>query len=341
MLKDYKIYILHDSFFDFPPGLTDFIAELNKTVNLKYNYIYLDNPIPSKKIYLTKLAQIFNEINNFKPNLILSSQYAINALLPENLFPSAEIKNKLSSFFKKLKKISKLAMICLDDPSLLKNRSISKQIKRFIIFKYDYVFTHSLQHKTLYLKKGIKKVFYFPNLASPRFFYPEKDLTKNKVFSYDVSFIGQLNSERKFFIDNIINDYTLKDIKTFFGPVKSYDVARKIYSNSKINLSYGSYSDTKNERSWGYSDRFLNISLCRSLTLHDYRKHLIKEFAPARDILIFKNITECKNLIKLYLNNYNLRKLVSINAKNMVKKYFLPKKRVNNFLQIVQNNLIN
>jgi spore maturation protein CgeB len=89
---------------------------------------------------------------------------------------------------------------------------------------------------------------------------------------------------------------------------------RKIYSNSKINLSYGSYSDIPNsKRCWGFSDRCFNVSLCKGFNIHDSRKLLNKSYTN-REIITFKNIDDCAKKINYYLKNFKKRKAIALNG---------------------------
>jgi len=179
---------------------------------------------------------------------------------------------------------------------------------------YDLVATHSYKALNMYKEAGLNASF-IPFSYDPLFHYPNWNVAKNDTYTYDISFLGSTG-------DVVIND------KKYYSRLEALNRIHAVYPNKlmvghawldnastfvsqcKINLNIP-YSDQINVRHFW-------LCACGGFQLCRYTSEAEKYFG--KNIVFWKDIPECLELIQYYLDNDKERKKIAKKGYNFVKK---------------------
>jgi spore maturation protein CgeB len=257
------------------------------------------------RVNLTLLKKIWS----IKPDIILVIKGA-------NLLPTSInlIKSKLKSTI----------IVCYnpDNPLNISNRGSTN----FNIIKsiplYDIYFTYS---KTILneVKKLNGNSFYIPFAADTKIIYPiEKDCEER--YLCDISFIGDIDEERKNIIDQIISvnkNFKLRvyglNIKLTkgidkFGFVEGKDFLCALIQ-SKINLNL---LRIQNKNS--HNMRTFEIPAAKGFMLHERSEEAMEFFVEGKEADYFSTAEELNDKTNYYLNNDEIRKKIALAGYNKI-----------------------
>lgn len=208
-------------------------------------------------------------------------------------------------------------IICVDDPRTFLNKPLIVLTHAFRV-----AWTHSMQMEEEYRRHGQRAIF-FPNYVDIEFkkLPVDKDyeMQDPERFKFDVFFVGTMYRKRRMFYRLLSK--RLKGLDYFFGekdlfytsrnqihfyPPSHYHIMR-IYEKTLINVIYGDTSDTFFTKSWGASDRPINIGYCHGFFLCEHRRHMADLFDIDPALYTFKTLDECHKKIRFYLENRDLR----------------------------------
>ena len=163
--------------------------------------------------------------------------------------------------------------------------------------------TNSLEPMRWYIAKG-QACYYFPEAADPKIYHPKQ--IKRDI---DVGFVGAAYGWRLEFIDKLKNNGI--PIECFGpgwdnGPVKDI---REIFWRSKINLGIG-YTGMSKELTC-IKARDYQVPGTQSLYLTTYDPELTRSYEIGKEILCYRNIYDCMELIRYYLENTDEAEAIS------------------------------
>jgi spore maturation protein CgeB len=262
------------------------------------------------KYFIDKVnEELLNKIRLFEPDIVLVIKGA-------NLLPTSieQIKNILKS--------SIIACYNPDNPMNLENKgSTNKNIIESIPL-YDVYFNFS----NIILKninKLNKNVFYIPFAADTKIIYPiEKDC--DEKYQCDISFIGDIDEERKNIINQIISfnkNFKLRvygfNIKTTQGIDKYNFVEGKEFlcalSFSKINLNI-----LRLQNKQSHNMRTFEIPAAKGFMLHERSEEAMEFFIEGKEAEFFSNPEELNDKADYYLKNEDIREKIALAGYNKI-----------------------
>jgi len=253
-----------------------------------------------------QLKKIKEELNSFKPDLIIAWQWDILTLTRRNTNAFESLKRFLSS--SNIKK----TIIMQEDPIFYHTKEL-----RELTCSFEYLFTHSMNFEKEYLKSGVEKVFYRPcYYASKEFKKPDE----KREYQYDIAFIGSMRKRRKEFFEKI--KITFPNLKMFIGSELDKKKSAEIFFNSKINLIYSMASDTEECKGHGYPMKLLEVMACNGFALTEKRKHVENDFVIGEDLDIFESFEECIKKVEYYLKHEKEREEINNKGYQKVINYF-------------------
>jgi spore maturation protein CgeB len=214
---------------------------------------------------------------------------------------------------------------CLDIPNIGARRWKLSAILGLRLV--DIFATHSLQG----LPKSAAKILYLPNAAWINRYNMQGltlDYFKNPdIFDTDVSFIGNINAikcpehkNRVDFLRKLGKLLEENNISYYFVDSKglSFNAQIRLIQKSKINLNYGCGADRYKIKSWGLPERCYGIPACGGFLLSDERVHARNDFIEGEEIVMFKDLQDCFDKIRYYINSHNERRKIAENAHKRV-----------------------
>jgi hypothetical protein len=227
-------------------------------------------------------------------------------------------------FFKKILKLNPDYIYFYSDkqykgnyPNIILFYLISKITKcKTITISHDYVwkinYKYKIQNKKIFDVVLAQPYAYFKNKKKIKFAEPwfaNKKLLKkpSKNRKYNITFIGRTDAIRKKYYDKLKkNDVNVNFFGPGFGKILKPNEYRKIFSNSKIALSFTSREENSNLK-------FLNSSKGRTLEAFAFGCLLLEEknhttsllFQKNRHYLEFRNYEDLVNKINIYSLKYN------------------------------------
>lgn len=283
-----------------------------------------------------RIDQYKKAVLEFKPAYFLAWQWVFSHFLnkAENI-DKRELAGLWADFVEDLNRKGIVTIIiCVDDPRAFLDKDLI-----FITHSFKIVKTHSMQMEAEYRRHG-QKVVYFPNYVDIEFkkLPVDKEYRGRDVFNFDIFFVGTMDWKRKIFYRRLSKK--LKGLDYFFGnkdffytsrgkidfyPPSHYHIMQ-IYKHSLINVIYSDISDVFLNKSWGASDRPVNIGYCHGFFLCEYRRHLTDLFDIDPKLYTFKSLGECYKKIRFYLENKNLRdELADKFHKQVMERYTVDK----------------
>jgi len=216
----------------------------------------------------------------------------------------------------------------VDAPWHMKRLNAFRLPPLFLLRLISIYATHSLQNTSWI--KGVK-VLYLPNAAWTRHYnldgHTIEELQHKHDYRYDVSFIGNLSSDR--FPEHRARSHFLKELGKFLKEkgliyhfVDSFrlnqplpvSVQIAIIQNSRINLSCTAAADSTGVKSWGMSERSFGVPACGGFLLSEERVHLKDSFDLGSEVATYHDLEDCKRKILYYLEHEEERKQIMVNA---------------------------
>ncbi len=222
----------------------------------------------------------------------------------------------------KLKK-AKIPVVtwCRDTPNIGARRwKLTAILKLGLV---DIFATHSLQE----FSEQDGKVLYLPNAAWTSKYNLGRvmleELRNPDIYTIDVSFIGNIDArkcpehKKRFEFLQSLGELLRKNNITYsFVDSKNlnFDAQVKLIQKAKINLNYGCAADRYEIKSWGLPERCYGIPACGGFLLTDERVHARDDFIEGGEIVMFKDLNDCFEKIKYYLNSPEKRRRIAENA---------------------------
>ncbi|MFA5338087.1 MAG: glycosyltransferase [Candidatus Omnitrophota bacterium] len=330
-------------------------CEVFWTLPLVYSLFYegKDRVVSKTEEFTERLCSYRDKIFQFKPIYFFAEQWFFINLL-SRLEPASrrKIASLWMDFINDLKKEGIVTIIfCQDDP--LPFSYFRKQDLTSLTYSFHMVATHSLQMKALYKSHG-QRIIYFPSFANFDFLnktqHQEHEKVEPSILKFDLFFIGSMDRQRKIFFRLLSKK--VKDLDYFFGCDKFYYTSRKnidfdignqyyleqIYEKTSINVVYGSCADSVFRKTWGVSNRILNIAYSHGFFLCDYRKHLVDLFDIDTRLYSFGSIHECHRKIRFYLERAQLRKELADKFHNQVMINYTANKVIEKLICDIEKN---
>ena len=192
---------------------------------------------------------------------------------------------------------------------------------------YDHFFTiqNGEFHSNLNAE-GVKDAYYLPQAAYTPIHRPlNLTLSKKNKYKADISFMGAAYHNRVQSFPRLL-DKNFKIWGTGWNPDTvlgkrlqnnnkrvTTEETVNIYNASKINLNLHSSSCHYGINPEGdfVNPRTFEIAACKGFQLVDYRSDLINLFHINDEITVFRSLDEMKDQIDFYLNNPDLREIIS------------------------------
>lgn len=184
----------------------------------------------------------------------------------------------------------------------------------------DIYATNSLQHtgrnkcQNLYLPNAALVSQY--NLAGRMI----EDLRDPSLHKWDVSFIGNLNSDRykehtrrQEFLRELEMRLSLDGLSCNFidsAGMKTNEQV-EIIQRSAINLSCLSAADSTGEKSWGLPERCYGVPACGGFLIMDDRRHVKDDFVLGKEAVTYKDIDECLSKIRYFIKRHGKRREIA------------------------------
>ena len=186
---------------------------------------------------------------------------------------------------------------------------------------YDYVFTGGSEAYDLLKDKGIKDLSWLPFACDPDIHKPQT-LTEDEMKRYgaDVSFVGTLDPHLYYYRNKVLEAVSDFDL-ALWGPggdalpagsplsplirgdKTSPAIWSKIYSASKVVLCVH-YKDEQGEIPCHQaSPRVYEALACGAFLIVNAQKDVMALFKEGEDLVVFRDLTELRDLISYYLNN--------------------------------------
>ena len=209
------------------------------------------------------------------------------------------------------------------------------------ITEYDAYFTYDTQYIKP-LKKHNKHTYHLPAAADPFGVHKEKILFEKRTFPADLCLVGTAYENRikliKPFINNRLNlagprwNTAPKKFADQALPVVKITKMVKLFNESKIVLNpYGA-----SKHFIVPNPRTFEIPATRSFQLTDMPREVNKYFKPKKEIVLYKDKREFKELVDYYLENDDERnKIVQAGYDRVVKEHTMVH-RIKKMLSIIK-----
>lgn len=289
-----------------------------KKIGIKFPFL---KPIfnPFLKSHLIKENKNFvSTVSKEKPDLLL-------IIKGDHVFPETlgKIKNVLSC---------PVVSYIWDDPFYTDKNNFHDDYRKSN-FKdgipwYDFIFVFDTFYIEEIKRRGAKNVKYLPLATNPdrykKVLITEKD---RDDFGYDICFVGlpfpnrveMFESIHEYnlgvFGDHWMKYFMLKGKKppSYYRGKATGEIVNKIYLCSKIVLNIHHPHSME-----GLNTRTFDIPACGAFEIVDYKKNVERHFEMDKEIVAFKDVSELKSKIDLYLKDSDLRNLISENGKKRV-----------------------
>jgi spore maturation protein CgeB len=209
---------------------------------------------------------------------------------------------------------------CLDNPNIG-----SRMWKLHAIAKYrlvDVLATHSLQGL-----EGYGNVLYLPNAAMTQHYnlgvHTLEEMRDPGFCTVDVSFIGNFDGERYpehrermrllGALEGILRKLG-RSCRFVGGDSMDYGAQTDLIRRSRINMNVGCAADRYDRRSWGLPERCYGIPACGGFLLSDDREHAKDDFAIGEEIDLFRELPDCVEKIRHYLDAHEESRRIAENA---------------------------
>ena len=212
------------------------------------------------------------------------------------------------------------------------------------VSEYDAYFTYDSQYLKP-LKKLNLNTFYLPPGADPYGVHKEKILFQKRRFPKDICLVGTAYDNRIKIMKNYSNyNLNLAGPRWNKAPKKIADQALpyvkinemvKLFNESKIVLNpYGS-----SKHFICPNPRTFEIPATKSFQLTDIPREVKNFFKPKKEIIVYRNESEFKELIDYYLDNSEERNKITIASYRRVIKEHTIKHRITEMLKIIKKKL--
>lgn len=201
---------------------------------------------------------------------------------------------------------------------------------------------HGLESKKM-------KIIYLPNAAwTSKYNLKGHSLTEmreSSFYSFDVSFLGNLDHlghpehrQRVQFLQKLAEILGQQKITYHFRDSRSMSFEEQVnlIQRSRINLNVGCAADGLREKSWGLPERCYDIPACGGFLLSEKRVHAATDFSLGNEIVVFKDLEDCLEKIKYYLNNFGEARRIAENAYRRVFSEHTYFHRAETLIQLVQ-----
>lgn len=272
----------------------------------------------SNKIFIN---HIISKVEFFSPNLIF---FTSSSFIPVE-------------FYRAMKNISSNPKVFAWEgdggTSNIKNINIKDYIDVFFDSQNEYV------KRNLY---GFSNIIHLPFAVDPIIFQNKFLERENKVY-----FCGALTKERNEFFSNLINyDMVLKgwNWNKLSKKSEKVEIEEKTVSINELVNDYNKYVAVLNihqiENAHFNSDlnmRAFEVPACGALLINDYREGIEKYFEPNKEICIYKNIDELKQILDELKENPSKFNLIRKNGYQRVIKEHTYIHRMEKVLNIYKN----
>lgn len=116
-------------------------------------------------------------------------------------------------------------------------------------------------------------------------------------------------------------------------PVNYYTELGKVYYFSKINLNF-----TLPSIETGVPQRIFDIMAYGGFVMSNYQSEYDTLFTPGKDLVVFRDLGELKELAAYYLNHDAERTAIAVNGYKKVNAYYTYEKQLQNILAICEEN---
>ncbi|MDB4414891.1 glycosyltransferase [bacterium] len=211
---------------------------------------------------------------------------------------------------------SQAIFICFnpDDPFNL--ASSNSDILQSIKF-YDHYFIWTKRLIKPILESGAKQAHYIPFASDTSLIYPN---LKDTSLSFDLTFIGNGDSERQRWVDNIVDHLEKRnDIIKFSVFGKNWKKYKSLNLNgmrngidylkcigeSKINVNF-----LRKQNKGSTNMRTFEIPAAGGFLMHEYSEEAMEIFKPDKEVVYFSSTEELIDKSSFYLKNVKLRKQI-------------------------------
>jgi glycosyltransferase involved in cell wall biosynthesis len=205
----------------------------------------------------------------------------------------------------------------VDDPHYFRSPALHDRLLR-TARKATLFYAHTRQLESEYARLGIS-LRYLPTaarwLSSLGGFQARPAERESPPLDY--SFVGTLTPERAAFLDGlrVRLDGSLK-AQVFEGiPLRE---ALAVYGRTRVNLAFGSTTDSATERSWAVTERSFEVPLMGGFLLQDERKQLEELFRPG-EVVTFSDVDDCARKIEYFLAHEAERRAIADRAEARVR----------------------
>lgn len=218
---------------------------------------------------------------------------------------------------------------------------------------YDYVFTGGSEAYDILRDRGIKNLHWLPFACDPEIHRPE-ELTEEKKMLYecDIAFVGTIDPDLyPFRVKTLeaISDFNLgiwgpgSEMIPNSSPLKQHirgnktmpEIWTKIYSASKIVLCLH-YKDPEGRIPCHQaSPRVYEALSCGAFLMVDAQRDVLTLFEDGKDLVVFRDIKELRELLKYYLERPEERRKVAEAGRKCVLEKHTYKDRIRDILEIV------
>jgi hypothetical protein len=186
----------------------------------------------------------------------------------------------------------------------------------------------STGHVDLYKKHGLKHVKFVQAGIDTNRFYVRSNEEREKLraeLKHDISFCANyyegfpgfdLRNKVVVRLSELFGDRFAiygtgwNHIKNSYRDHSEYDDQNKIYNGSKIVISVNNFNDVD----MYFSRRQLNAMACGTITVSCYIPGLENYFENKKDLVWFKSVDECVNLVKYYLDHEDDARQIGLNG---------------------------
>lgn len=248
-------------------------------------------------------------------------EYKIDAILFETkLILKKEIKFLILSLWSQRHRVVRISW-CVDWPNVGASAWKMEALQRLplldIFASHD---THGLQSKKM-------KIVYLPNAAwTSKYNLRDRTLQEMRdpaFYYWDVSFLGNLDHlaypehrPRVEFLESLAKILEQEKINYRFCDSRfmSYEEQVELIQRSRINLNVGCAADGQGEKSRGLPERCYGIPACGGFLLSEERLNAEKDFSIGTEIVVFKDLKDCFEKIRYYLNNFGEARKIAENS---------------------------
>jgi spore maturation protein CgeB len=200
---------------------------------------------------------------------------------------------------------------------------------------------------------GAKHVHYLPMAANPEIHKPVAlSLEEKDIYGSDISHMGAGYHNRRTFLKSLL-DYDFKiwgndwDDAALISKVIQNDGERvstneivKIFNSTKININLHSstYTDGVNPHGDFVNPRTFEVAACSAFQIVDERSLLNDLFVPGKEIVTFKDLTSCRQVIDYYLEHPEEADKIAKNGRERVLKEHTYKHRMQEAIEIISGN---